>query len=292
MWSRTSSAYVQTRTLLKQSTLLLTCVKNGKLSLLSLHTRTHTDRISCIAAAHTWPSGSPKLYSHILNLPPAIISHAAAVVAAAALPRCTPCSFSAAATPTFTRRLPLGTSVALCLSLLHIYVRLSAQRVASASVNVFVCRRMEHFWTNCLAGMFAITLHCACVSFIYLLIRFYSILGPCSERLSLKAVGCNSFFRSGPFTWRTNQLPREPSAADRRPLPHKMLRNCCWTPLAEWIPNIWQFITATLHHVIGPPLQEINLLLFRSIKAALLEIIIFQICSFPFSSATLFWFSD
>lgn len=45
-WSRTYSAYVQARTRLKQSTLLLTCVKNSKLSLLSLHTRTHTDRIS------------------------------------------------------------------------------------------------------------------------------------------------------------------------------------------------------------------------------------------------------
>lgn len=80
------------------------------------------------------------LFSHTLNLPSRSRLSAAAVVALAALPGSIPCSFTVAATPTFTRRLPLGTSVALCSSLLYIYVRLSAQRGASAAVNVLVCR--------------------------------------------------------------------------------------------------------------------------------------------------------
>lgn len=153
---------------------------------------------------------------------------------------------------------------------------------------------VEHFWANCLAGMFAITLCYACISLIYLLILLYTNRGEYLERLSLKAVGCMSFSQSGPFTWRTNQPPWERSGADRRPIPHKMLRNSRWTPLAEWIPNICQFITAVLHHVIEPPLLE------KKKKPVPFPVHIsgapwnnyFQICSLPSTSATLFWFSD
>lgn len=72
---------------------------------------------------------------------------------------------------------------------------------------------------------------------------------------------------------------------------------CCKTPAelrkAEWIPNICQFITAVLHHVIGPPLLEKK-------KTVPFPVHIsgapwnnyFQICSLPSTSATLFWFSD
>lgn len=144
-------------------------------------------------------------------------------------------------------------------------------------------------WLGCLQSCYVMR---ASHWFIYLF--FYTTnWGGYLERLGLKAVGGISFSQSGPFTWRTNQLPWEPRVADRRPLLLRMW-NSRWTPLAEWIPNICQFITAVLHHVIGPPRLE------KKKKSVPFPVHIsgapwnnyFQISSLPSKSATLFWFSD
>lgn len=165
---------MQARTLLKQTTLLLTFVKNSKLSMLSLQTHTHWCHLwATYLTAHTWLSSSSKTtFTHtfsicrLLSSPtPQLLQLLPCQVALGVLSVLLPLQHS-----------PTGSHWGLQLRFAHhssyIYVRLSAQRGVSASVNVLVCR-CSGTLVNKLSGWYVcnhVTLCLCLIYFIYLFI--------------------------------------------------------------------------------------------------------------------------
>lgn len=128
------------------------------------------------------------------------------------------------------------------------------QRLQTHKTHMLVFCYDKHFNVNCLTDKYQKGIAEVLRSHFFFLkiqIRRHA----CRDEVK-KSIWLRLIFPERPLTWWTNHPPWKLSAADRRPLPHKMLWNSHWTWFAECIPNIWQFITVILHHISGPPLWE------------------------------------